>query len=120
MTNPMSLSAMTGLPPHGPKKPKTGSKGRRPKKPGGNHLAQLTQAHGAGNFAQAKTHALNYAKSVHQHMLAASQPSDQDGDEMPMATDDPSVPPSPAPIAPPAPKSTAGVSSLAALMRQRR
>lgn len=93
--NPYSLSAMTGIPTHGPKK-----KARRPKKPGGNHLAQLTQAHGAGDYAKAKTHALNYAKSVHTHLS-------EEADEAPMTNTPAATPP-------------AGVSSLAALMRSRK
>ncbi len=77
--NAMSLaSQMTGLP---MKKPT--HRGRKPSgKPGASHLAALQAAHGAGNLAQAKTHALNYAKAVHQSMAgtagSASGPDEPD------------------------------------------
>lgn len=126
--NLSSLSAMTGLPAtsqKAPRKPVAGKpappKGAKKRpgrgKPGASHLAQLTQAHGAGNFAQAKTHALNYAKAVHQHMNASAP--------MPMSepdTDDVSVDAGPTPQ-PMQPASTAGasggVSRLISLMRKR-
>lgn len=114
MTNPMSLSAMTGL--HASPKKHAG-KSRRPKKPGGNHLAQLTQSHGAGDHHAAKIHALNYAKAITQHLKgsAASSPM---GDDTAVTGDAPATN-----TAPPAATSPAGASapsSLAALMRSRK
>ncbi len=106
-----SLSAMTGLPAHKPHaKKKHGP--RRGKKPGGHHLANLTQAHGAGDHRSARTHALNYANEITKHLngLADDTSTSPVGDDMDAG---PSTP-----VTPPAPKATAGV-SLAALMRSR-
>lgn len=111
-----SLSAMTGLPSHKP--PAHGAKKkhgpRRGKKPGGGHLAKLTQAHGAGDHRAARTHALNYANEITKHLagaLAGNTATSPVGDDMDAGPS--------APVAPPAPKATTGL-SLAALMRSRR
>ena len=86
-------------------------------KPGAHHLSALTHAHGAGDFAKAKTHALNYAKAIHQHMNASAP------DPMPSPdADDVSVDAGPTPT-PSQPASTAGTAGglgkLMALMKKR-
>lgn len=110
----MSLSAMTGLSASPTKNPSKNAKGRRPKKPGGDHLGKATHAHGSGDFHGARTHALNYAKSITQH-LAGNVGASPIGDDMESMGEPPVVN-----TAPPAPASPAGVSSLAALMRSRK
>ncbi len=54
------------------KKPATHRGGKPRGKPGASHLAALQQAHGSGNFAQSKIHALNYANAVHQFTKPAT------------------------------------------------
>lgn len=91
-------SQLTGLPVSSKPKAPTHRGGKARGKPGASHLAALQSAHGAGNFAQAKTHALNYAKAVHQ--ATAVSPSAPVDDELSMAQP---TAPSAAPSAPAAP-----------------
>lgn len=52
------------------KAPKPTHRGRKPSgKPGAQHLSAQTAAHGKGDFAGAKSAALNYANAIHKHML---------------------------------------------------
>ncbi len=82
-TGPMEYGAsVMGLPSGTPAKKATHRGRKKSGKPGAEHLSKLQQAHGAGDFASAKTHALNYAKAAHQHT-----PSDEA--EMPGVTEEP-------------------------------
>ena len=65
-----SLTGYTGLP-TGRKKTRRGPR-KASAKPGASLLHALTQAHQAGNYAQAKTHALNFANALHQHLSGAA------------------------------------------------
>jgi hypothetical protein len=116
----VSAAAHLGVSASKPKKKKHSGRG----KPGASHLAQLTQAHGQGQFQQAKVHALNYANAVTKHLTGTPTPmadnaaDDSETDDM---TPTPAAPPSTA--APSAPSgSSSGVSKLsqfAAMMRKR-
>jgi len=91
-----------GMPPS--KKKKT-HRGRKPStKPGAQHLAALTQAHGAGNLQGAKTAALSYANAVHKHMTGMASMTEPDADETggppDLDADDTTPPTPPAPKAP--------------------
>lgn len=100
MSGPMGIaSSVTGLPMKAKKK--AVHRGRKPSgKPGASHLAKLQQAHSAGNLAEAKTHALNFAKAVHQAM----QGTEPDADDSMTATNPEPAAPSMAPMsAPPKP-----------------
>lgn len=94
------------LPAKAPSAPKT-HRGRKPStKPGASHLGMLQQAHAAGDFKAAKTHALNYAKAVH---AGATMPDDSATDGMSEPdTDD--MPSSVMTGVPPAPSKPAGPS----------
>ena len=83
LSNLGTVSAYTGIP-TGKKPRMRGSRGKggkgmqspapttKPSTPGAALLKQLVQAHTTGNFAQAKTHALNFANAMHQHTTGGS------------------------------------------------
>lgn len=59
----------------GPPTKKATHRGRKPSgKPGASHLAALQKAHGAGNYGEAGTHALNYANAAKAHAKGVGVP----------------------------------------------
>lgn len=83
MTDP-SVANMTGLSVAPRKKAHRGTRGRGKSKssgtPGHDHHVAHVKAHAAGNHAEAKLHALNYAKAITSHLAEQNEPASAEPD----------------------------------------
>lgn len=90
--NPFQVaSQMTGLPTKKPKpKHVRGNKGSG--KPFASHIGAIQKAHGSGDLAGLKSHALNLANAVHKHLTSVQTPPDEtDIPGMAQSQDEPEV-----------------------------